>query len=149
MAGVGGPPGFGFGDCSEAKVNFQRMVRGLTRLDEISKNVAGHQLNVEKYVKEVSDVCTEMFRAAGSMFEQEHLRFINMFAAIGGGGSGGGSHRFVKGIMEHKVIQHLRAVSGDKSLFRQWHQKFTIALGQVAGAHEKIVHRLVKENGLG
>jgi hypothetical protein len=43
--------------------------------------------------------------------------------------------------MEHKVIQYFRAVSGDKSLFRQWHQKFTIALGHVAGAHEETVHR--------
>ena len=51
--------------------------------------------------------------------------------------------------MEHKVIRYLRAVNGDKSLFRQWHQKFTTALGQVAGAHEEIVHRLVKEIDLG
>ncbi len=90
-----------------------------------------------------------MFRAAGSMFEQEHLRLISMFAATGGGGSGGGGHRFVKGIMGHTVIQYLKAVNGDKSLFRKWHHKFTTGLGQVAGAHEEIVHRLVKEIDLG
>ncbi len=50
-------------------------------------------------------MCVEMFKGAGSMFEQEHLQVINVFAATGGGGSGGGSHRFVKGIVEHKVIQ--------------------------------------------
>ncbi len=44
-------------------------------------------MNVEKYVEELSGVCLEMFRAAGSMFEQERLRFINMFAATGGGES--------------------------------------------------------------
>ena len=44
---------------------------------------------------------------------------------------------------------NLRAVSGDKSFFRQWHQKFTTALGQIEGAHEEIVHRLVKEIDLG
>ncbi len=46
------------------------MVRSMTRLRVISENVAGDQLNVEKYIKELSDVRTEMFRAAGSMFEQ-------------------------------------------------------------------------------
>ncbi len=60
--------------------------------------------------------------ATGAMLEQEHLRFINIFAATGSGGIGGG-HRFNKGIMEHKVINNLRCVSGDKSLFRHWHQR--------------------------
>ncbi len=72
-----------------------------------------------------------------------------MFAATGGGGLGGGSRRFAKGIMEQRVIHYLRAVSGDKSLFRQWHQKFTIALGQVACAHGEMVHRLVEKIDLG
>ena len=52
------------------------------------------------------------------MFEQEHLRFFNLFAMTGGGGHGGGG-KFPKAIMEHKVIQYLRAVNGDKSLFKQ------------------------------
>ncbi len=51
--------------------------------------------------------------------------------------------------MEHKVIQHLRSVNGDKSFFKQWHQKFTTILGQLAGAHEHIVQRFVKEIDLG
>ncbi len=100
-------------------MNFQSLVRGMTSLREISENVAGDQLNVEKYVKELSDVRMEMCRAAGAMFEQEHLRFTNMFAATGGGGHGGGGHRFPNAIKERKFIQYLRFVSGDKSLFRQ------------------------------
>ena len=51
--------------------------------------------------------------------------------------------------MEHKVIQYFRAVNGDKSLFRQWHQKITTALGQVSGDNEEIVQRMVKEIDLG
>ena len=144
----GSPPGLatgGFGDVGEARMNFDKMVRGMARLKEISDNVLGDQLNTERYVKELTDVVREMFMASGSMFQQEHLRFINMFAATGGGGKGGGGHRFEKTIMEHKVIQYMRAVNGDKSLFRQWHQKFTTALGQVAGVHEEIVQRMVKE----
>ncbi len=83
------------------------------------------------------------------MSEQEYLRFIAMFSATkasGEGGGGGGEGGFHKGIMEHKVIMNLGAVNGDKSpLFRQWHQKFATAFGQVRGVREEIVHRLVKE----
>ncbi len=45
------------------------MVKGMTRLNAISENVAGDQWYVEKHVKELSDVYMEMFRAAGSMFD--------------------------------------------------------------------------------
>ncbi len=67
----------------EARINFNRMVRGMSRLKETSENVLGDQMNIEKYVKELADVCREMFMASGSMFEQEHLCFINLFAATG------------------------------------------------------------------
>jgi hypothetical protein len=46
--------------------------------------------------------------------------------------------------MEHKVIQNLRAVSGDKALFKQGHRKFTTVIGQVRSSYEEIVrgHRV-------
>ncbi len=56
---------------------------------------------------------------------------------------------FAKTIMEHQVIQNLRAVSGVKSMFRQWHQKFTTALVQVQRAYAEMVYRLVREIDLG
>ena len=119
------------------------------RLKEISDNVEADQLNIEKYVKELTDVVREMFMSTGSMFQQESLRVLNTLAAQGGGGYGAGGRWSPKAIMEHKVIQHLRAVNGDKSLFRQWHQKFTTALGQVHGEHEEVIQRMVKEIDLG
>ncbi len=76
---------------------------------------------MEKYVKEMVVVTVDLTKAYGRIFEQEHLRFISMFSAKGGGGHGGGGNWFPKAIMEQKIIQHVRAVSGDKSLFRQWH----------------------------
>jgi hypothetical protein len=111
-----------FGEVGEARANFDRMVKGMTRLKEISGNVAGGQLNVEMYVKEFSVVCTEMSRATGCMFEQEHLRCINMVATArnGGTGGGGGSFRYPRSIMENTIIQNLRVVSGDKSMLRRW-----------------------------
>ncbi len=33
--------------------------------------------------------------------------------------------------MDHKVIQNLKAVSGDKTIFRQYHRKLTMALAQL------------------
>ena len=145
MTGVGGPSGLvgGFGDVGEA-----RLAAGMARLQEIEQNVEHDAVNSEKYIRELSKVCGDMFRATGAMFEQEHLRFINMFTAAGSGGNGGG-YKYPKAIMEHKVIQNLRAVNGDKWLFRQRHQKFTTALGQIEGSHEEIVHRLVREIDLG
>ncbi len=40
-------------------------------------------------------------------------------------------------------------MNGDKSLFRQRHQKFTTELEQVGGSHEEIGRRLVQEIDLG
>ncbi len=47
--------------------------------------------------------------------------------------------------MEYRVIQNLKAANGDKSLFRQWHPKFTAALGQFKGSYEETVHRMARE----
>ncbi len=38
---------------------------------------------------------------------------------------------------------------GDKGLSRQWHQKFTIARGQVETEYEEIVHRLARKIDFG
>ena len=105
-------------------------------LGELRGNVEADSINVEKYVKELSVVTMYLTKACGRMFEQEHLRFIAMFSATRNSGGGGGG--FYKGVMEHKIIMNLRAVNGDKSIFRQWHQKFTTALGEIGGAHEEI-----------
>ncbi len=96
----------------EARLNFNRTVKGMTRLKEISENVEKDQLNIEKYVKELKNVCREMFMATGSMIEQQHLRVFSLLAMTGGGGHGGGV-RFPEAIIEHKVTQYLRAVNGD------------------------------------
>ncbi len=79
------------------------------------------------------------------MFEQEHLRMINMVSSISTGGIGSsGGPTFNRGIIEHKVIHNLRAVTGDKGLFRQWHHKFITALGQVRAEYGEMVHKLAR-----
>ena len=57
-------------------MNFNRMSQGMHRLKEISENVEADQLNMEKYVKELTDVVREMFMSTGSMFQQESLRVL-------------------------------------------------------------------------
>ena len=124
------------------------MVKGMKRLKDIEHNVETDSINMEKYVQEVSKVRWDMFRATGAMFEQEHRRYIIMFAATGNGGNGGG-HRTSKGITEHKVINNFGRVSGGKSLFRQWHQRCVNAVRQYDQVHEEIVQHLVTETDLG
>ncbi len=51
--------------------------------------------------------------------------------------------------MEHKVITNFRCVDGDKSLFRQLHQRFINAVGQYDQIHEEVVQHLVKEIDFG
>ncbi len=45
-------------------------------------------------------------RATRKMFEEEHMRMINVVTSIQPGGVGGGN-RVPKGIVAHKVIQNL------------------------------------------
>ncbi len=82
---------------------------------EIEQKVEHDVVNSEKNIKELPKVRRDTSRATGAMFEQKHLRFINLFIAVGSGGNGCG-YRHPKAVMENKVIQNLRAVSGDKSL---------------------------------
>ncbi len=148
--GLGGGSGGGFGGVGQAAVNFQEMVKFMRRLKDIENNVNTDSVNMGKYVKEWSKVYWGMFRKTGAMLEQELLRFINMFAAIGVNLSEGRATKHTRGIMEHTVITNLRCVNGDTSLFRQWRQRFIAALGQhddhVQG---EIVQHLVKKTDLG
>ncbi len=58
----------------------------MSRLKEIEENAEHDTINSEMYIKELSKVCWDMFRARGAMFDEEHLRFINMITAAGSNG---------------------------------------------------------------
>ncbi len=82
MAGPGGPPGLGgFGEVGEAAVWLQTIAKTMKPLGEIRDNVEADSVDVEHYVKGLAVVTTDLTKACRRMFEQEHLRFINMFAA--------------------------------------------------------------------
>ncbi len=139
--------GFG-GDVGESQECYEKLAFALRRLSEIIDNVESDSLNTEGYVKELESMVIKVTKSIGRMFEQEPLRFMAMHTAASGGMSGG--HKtYNKGVMEHRVIQNLKNVNGDKSLFRQWHQKFTTAIGQYKGVYEEMVHKMARELDLG
>ncbi len=81
-----GPPGLGgFGDVGQPPVNYQEIVKGMKRLKDIETHMEADAINVERYVKELPNVCRVMFRATGAMFEQEHLRFAAFSLQPGAG----------------------------------------------------------------
>ncbi len=85
-------------------------------------------MNTESYIKELSQVMIKVTKAAGRVLEQDHMRFMAMYVGAGSG-IAGGCDRHQESIMEHRVIQNLKAVSGDRSLVRQWHRMFRTTLG--------------------
>ncbi len=47
------------------------------------------------------------------------------------------------------MIHKLKAVNGDKSLFRQWRHMFTTPLQQFKELYEEIAHKMAREVDLG
>ncbi len=73
-----------------------------------------------------------------------------MIIAVGGTrGSGGHVTKCNKKIMEHWVVQNLKAVSGDARVSQQRHHKLAAALGSMRGNYDEIVYKLVREIDLG
>ncbi len=62
------------------------MARVMLRAGEVQDHVEGDSVNVEKYIKEIVIMAHDLTKAAGRMFEQEHLRMISMVSAINPGG---------------------------------------------------------------
>jgi hypothetical protein len=105
------------GDVTARLVNILTAADKMKQVEETVEKGVG---NLELCIKEVEVICKDMFHIMGKSLEQELLRFIDMIRAAGSsGGVGCGHGKYVKGIMEHKVIQTLRAVSVDRSLSRQ------------------------------
>ncbi len=90
MGGVfGGSVSGGYGHVGEAAACYSTMARVMQRVGDVRDHVEAVSVNVEKYVKEIAVLVGGLTKATGRMFEQEHLRMINMVSAINTGGSGG------------------------------------------------------------
>ena len=54
-----------------------------------------------------------------------------------------------KGILEYKVIQHIKPLTGNKAQFRQWHQKLINALSTIKEEHAEIIKAIEKSMDIG
>ncbi len=129
----------GFGDVGEARLNFNRMVRGMARLKEILENVLRDQ---ETKVRQDDDGRLQgdahgvgLDVRAGALALHQPVRRDRRWRVRR-------RPEVPEGMMDHKFVQYLKAVNGDKSLLQQWHH--TTAFGHVSSGHEEIVQRMVK-----
>ena len=56
-----------------------------------------------------------------------------------GPGQHQGGDKYKKGILEYKVIQTIKPLTGDKSHFRQWHQQLINALSTINEDHSEAI----------
>ena len=109
-------------------------------------------INIEETVKEIVGDLVEMIKAVGRCFETERLRVDSRVLASLAGlnlGKGGGNNFIGKPVTEYNVVQNLGKVSSDKGTFRQWHQKFLSAIGQVREEFREMIEDLVRYIDLG
>ena len=119
-------------------------VSGLEQLHGVLEQGGDIKDVVMKMIVSGRDVAVMLGRVLQS--EQARVaQVVSSMSGLSGQNSGGGR----KGIMEFKVIQNLKSVTGDKSGFRQWHQKFMSAIGQVNTDYEKLMQIVVREVDLG
>ena len=136
----------GFGALGDAGECYNVWARGMNTLESIKDSVASDSVNTERYVEELTKSIMEMMHVLGKMMEQEQMSTVHMITTMSRSGE---SQIARRGIMEYRVINNLRAVNGDKRMFRQWHQKFTTAIGQASPRYEEMVHYMVREIDLG
>ena len=73
----------------------------------------------------------------------------NQFAQYQSSSPGPQQQTFKKGILEFKVIQNIRPLTGNRSQFRQWHQKLINALSTIKESHAEIIRTLEKSMDVG
>ena len=137
---MAGEPGFGaaafpFGNVGFANDHDNKTREAATLMRQIEEQASN---DAEIYATEIAKVTRMLIHAVGGM-----LRNAVQVAASGAMRNSGATGS-TKGIMGYKVITNLKAVIGDKTWFRQWHLKFTTALGQVRQECEWLVNSMTK-----
>ncbi len=94
-------------------------MQGICRLHEISASVEMDSISMEKYSREVSPTHLALFNAIRRLlYEQDNLSTLAIVTASNGGISGTRA-KYIKRVVEHKLIHHLRAVGGRKTIKTQ------------------------------
>ena len=135
-----GAAAYPFGNTGAANDYYMSMKEAASLMKQIEDQAA---TDAEIYVSEMARVTRMAFNAMGGMFREETIRTM-VHIAVSGATRAAGYTGGTKGIMEYKVIANLKAVGGDKTWLRQWHLKFTAALGQVKHDYEWMMNKMTK-----
>ena len=81
--------------------------------------------------------------------QENSLDEIDKLKKIINGGGGGQGDRYKKGILENKVIQNIKSLTGDESQFGQWHQQLINAQSTINGDHSQVIKDIEKAMGVG
>ena len=126
------------------------LARGATSIEQLIGEADSR--DTDEVLKDaLKEICAAI-RRIGFALDTEHLRIDSRVLhglSQENLGSPPGLGPRNKSIMEYKVIQGLAKVSSDKSIFRQWHQKFMSAIGQVNGRYSIMIEEMVKLIDLG
>ena len=125
-----------------------QMVKGIKVIDSMVTEMDKPDVDADEVVKTSLVTIREVFTAIGMNIEGEYARIVKLIDDKVAN-STGYVGKSAKGIMEYKVMQHLKVVTGDKGMFRQWHMKLMSAISQVKKEYGVMLEDLVKHIDLG
>jgi hypothetical protein len=126
---------------------FAVMVNQISGIDKLAADV--NSLSTDAAVRTLAEYVKNRVGAVGRIFEDEENRFMETMSKSHVSAPPGLGYATKRNIMEFKVIQGLKIMSGDKGSFRQWHQKVLSAVGQVEAGYERLLQELAQEVDLG
>lgn len=110
----------GFGKLGESIDNrIVEMNNKIVQLDQIQQTAESAGTRCDSKIDELAKHVNTMYTAIGEIKGQQ--------------GSSSGQGGKLKSVVEHKIIQSLGELTGEKGNFRQWHQKFANAMGEING----------------
>ena len=111
--------------------------------DDLDKRVNDHEAKIVQIVSGVEGSMGNVQQAMSTV-QQAIVTIEKRLQEVeksGGKSSGKGDRR----IMEQKVVQNVRDIPEDKSLFRQWHRKFVNAMDSVHEGYGDILVAIAKQ----
>ncbi len=75
-------PYSGFGHLGTARHCYSQLARVYLRAGEVRHVVESDLVNMERNVKEIASLLADAAQATGKIFEEEHMRMINMVTSV-------------------------------------------------------------------
>ena len=100
----------------------------------------------------VADLLSMVYETVSTMHrnQQDDTKYIhNLKGLINPGAKGSFGDKHKKRILEYKVVQNIKSLTGDNSQFCQWHQKLINALSTINENHSYIIKDIEKSVDVG